>query len=158
MAEVTMSDERKDDEGVPTSKGGLFAKAAANAARGLRDQIAHQAEDLRDAGTEKIVEIVADFNAALPVLKEAGYTLRSVDMGFALPPKLVATFNVGNELPQEQLDELVRANADKKITSLTLAALGRARKLQTRISFSGLTPKGIALEIGLTPQVTVQFA
>jgi hypothetical protein len=153
-----MSDDAKDNESAPTSRGGLFAKAAGNAARGLRDQIANQTEGLRDAGTEKIVEIVADFNAALPVLKEAGYTLRSVELGFALPPKLVATFNVGNELPQEQLEELVRANADKKITSLTLAALSRARKLQARISFSGLTPKGISLEIGLSPQVSVQFA
>jgi hypothetical protein len=136
------------------SKTSLLGKAA----RGLREHISHQADDLREAGADKLAEVVADFNAALPVLKEAGYTLRAVDVSFALPPKLVATFNVGSELAEEQMAELIRLNADKKITSLTLAALSRARKLQARIGFVGLAPKGIALEIGLTPQVTVQFA
>jgi hypothetical protein len=137
-------------------RGGLFSRATA-AASGLKDQVANKVSDLKDAGIDVALDLVADFNAMLPVLREAGYALRAVDIAVAVPPKLVATFSVGADLEEEKVEALLAANEGKKVTVLALRSLVRARKLQAKIGIAGLQPKGIQLELGLSPQVVVQF-
>ncbi len=163
-----MADDQKSaqptlDEPVPaaaepdtTPKLGLLGRATA-AASGLKEQVATKVSDLKDSGVDLGLDLVADFNAMLPVLREAGYSLSAVDIAMAVPPKLVATFSVGAQIDPGKLEELLAASEGKKLTSVALRLLARARWLQSKIGIAGLQPKGIQLELGISPQVVVQF-
>ncbi len=114
--------------------------------------------ELKDASLGKVVETLDDFNAALPVVREAGYTLSSVDIGIGLPPKVSASFLASDDVSPENVERLLVEHADKKFTTLLVRALYQAWQLQRKIKVVGLQPKGLSVEIGLIPVVTVKFA
>jgi hypothetical protein len=113
--------------------------------------------ELKDAGLRKVVEMLDDFNAALPIVREAGYTLSSVDVGIGLPPKVSASFVASAEVSPENVERVLAEHADKKFTMLLVRALYQAWLVQRKIAVAGLKPKGLSVEIGLIPVVTVKF-
>ena len=137
----------------PSGVGSLLQRAKA-----ARDQVAAKAGELKDAGFAKMVETLDDFNAALPVLREAGYTLASVDIGIGIPPKMSASFSASDDVSAENVERLIAAHAEKKFTVLLMKSLYRAWQVQMKIKIAGLKPKGITVEIDLVPSVTVKFA
>src|SRR4051812_41067254 len=72
--------------------GELKTRTAAKAAD-FKDQAAERASDAMDAGIEKLGGLLDDFNIALPVLREAGFSLKEVEVELGLPPKVIANFN-----------------------------------------------------------------
>jgi hypothetical protein len=141
----------------------VAAKAAGMAAD-LTDQasakaaaLSEQVTKLRDASASKAMEAIEGFNAALPVVREAGYDLAEVSVELGLPPKVVAAFTVANEVSAAQFEQLIETHADRRFTILLLNALREAWKLQSRIKIIGLTPRGMSVEIGFTPGVTIKF-
>jgi hypothetical protein len=133
-------------------------ETATGAAGELRDQVALKASELRDAGLDKLTETLNDFNAALPVLREAGYTLSGVEIGIGLPPKVVAGFVVSDEVELEHIARIIDEHADKKFTVLLMKTMHQAWQLQARIKFiGGLKPRGLSVELGLVPSVAIQF-
>jgi hypothetical protein len=144
--------------------GNQVASRAADLATDLHEQAAskaaalsEQATKLRDAGTNKVVEAIDGFNAALPIVREAGYDLSEVTVELGLPPRLVASFTVANEVSVEQFEELIANHAERKFAILLLKALREAWKIQSRIHIIGMTPRGMSVELGLTPSVTIKF-
>lgn len=140
------------------------ASKAADMAADLTDQatakvaaLSEQAAKLRDASTSKAMEAVEGFNVALPVVREAGYDLAEVSVELGLPPRVVAAFTVSHEVSVEQFEQLIAAHSDRKFTILLLNSLREAWKLQSRIKIVGLTPRGMSVELGLTPSVTIKF-
>jgi hypothetical protein len=113
--------------------------------------------DLKDAGLRMVMETLDDFNAALPIVREAGYTLNGVDVGIGLPPKVSASFLASEEVSQENVERVLAEHAEKKFTMLLVRALYQAWLLQQKIAVVGLKPKGLSVEIGLIPIVTVKF-
>lgn len=132
--------------------------AAANKAGELRSHVAAKAGELRDATYAKLGETLDDFNAALPVVRAAGYTLSDVTIAVGLPPTVTATFDASSDISAEHVEQLLAAHADKKLTVLLVRALFQAWQLQRRIDIAGLRPKGLSVELGLVPAVTVKFA
>ena len=117
-----------------------------------------KANDLKDASLAKLAETLDDFNAALPVIREAGYLLSSVDIGVGLPPKVSATFIASADVSAENVERLLVEHADKKLTLLLVKALFQAWQLQTKIKIVGLQARGLSVDIGLIPIVSVKFA
>src|SRR6516165_1425899 len=56
---------------------------------------------LSDADTSKVHEVIAAFNAGLPLLKEAGCSPTRADVDLGLSPKITAHFN-SNDVSQEK--------------------------------------------------------
>lgn len=125
---------------------------------GLKDLLAGKIADVKDAALSGIGEMVADLNAHLPALREAGYTLSEVSVQLGLPPKLVATFAAQSDITEERIEAVIEEHKEAKVTSALLRALYGANKLQNAIQIAGMKPRGIALEIGITPGVEVKFA
>ena len=109
----------------------------------MKDQAADKAAELRDAGLAKVAAMLEEFNAALPAIKEAGYTLASVDIAIGLPPKISAGFDVSGEVSEERFEQLVAENADRKVTAMLMKSLHQAWQTQSRIAIAGLKPTGI---------------
>ena len=118
----------------------------------------NKANDLKDAGLARLAETLDDFNAALPVIREAGYTLSSVDIGVGLPPKVSATFLASSDVSAENVERLLLEHADKRLTLLLVKALFQAWQLQAKIKIAGLQARGLSVDIGLIPSVSVKFA
>jgi len=103
-------------------------------------------------------DLVDDFNAHLPALREAGYTVSEVAVELGLMPKMIATFSSAPDISQERIDAVVEEHKEAKMTVALLRALHAAYKLQSSIRIAGMAPRGIVLEIGVAPSVVVKFA
>jgi hypothetical protein len=123
-----------------------------------KDLLASGASDLRDAGIGRMREALDEFNATLPALREAGYTLTDVSVAVGIPPKIVASFGTSDAVTEESTARVIEENQDHKLVVFLVRALFQAWKLQMGINLAGMKPRGIAVEIGLTPRVTVKFA
>ena len=123
-----------------------------------KDLLASGAANLRDAGVGRIRETLDEFNATLPALREAGYTLTDVSVTVGLPPKIVASFGTSDAVTEESTARVIDENQDHKLVVFLVRTLFQAWKLQMSVNLAGLKPRGIAVEIGLTPRVTVKFA
>jgi hypothetical protein len=56
-------------------------------ASGVKDQLADVTTDLKEMSIAKLEEALADFNAALPLLRDAGYVLDGVSVKLGLVPR-----------------------------------------------------------------------
>jgi len=140
------------------SRAGELKSQVTARAGDLKDQVAAKAGELRDATLAKLAETLDDFNAALPVIREAGYTLSDVSIAVGLPPTVTATFDASSDISREHVEALIAAHAERKFTLLLMRSLYQAWQLQQRINIAGLKPKGLSVELGLIPNVTVKFA
>ena len=144
-----------------SSVSGLASRASevANTAAGdLKGQVAAKASELKDASVAKLVETLGDFNSALPVIREAGYTLSSVEIGIGLPPKVTASFAVLTNVSTETVERLLVEHAERTFTVLLLKSLHQAWQIHNQVKIVGLQPEGLSVEIGLIPVVTIKFA
>jgi hypothetical protein len=116
------------------------------------------ATDLREASAAKVRETLVDFNTAVPVLRAMGYALSDVEITLGMPPSLKATFQVSHEATDEAVSQALEQNADRRLIAFLIRALSQARKVQTSIEVAGMKPRGITVEIGLTPGVSIKFA
>lgn len=130
----------------------LKAKAA-----DVKEQLAEQASEMTDLGLTKLNETMAEFNASLPVLREAGYVIDGVTIKLGMPPKIVANFSGGGSVPGERIDALLAEHAERKLTTLLVKSVYHATKLQSLVNVKGLRPTGVSIEIGLIPLVAVKF-
>jgi hypothetical protein len=126
-------------------------------AAGLRERAGTLSAGVADATIERAKVALADFNAALPILKLAGYTVSEVGVELGIPPKIVASFANAEAVPDEQVEEMLKQHEDAPFASVLVRALMGARKLQNAVKVGGLRPKGLALNIGLSPSVVVRF-
>ena len=134
------------------------AQSVTSVASDASDSMKKVASDAKDASLEKLRQTIEDFNAALPLIREAGYAVGEVNIGVGLPPKIVATFTAAPDITEEHVNAVIEANADKKLTVLLVKSLLGAWKLQNRIAIAGMKPRGMAVELGLVPSVTIRFA
>jgi hypothetical protein len=147
-----------DVAGQASARAADLKDSVASGAADLKTAVASAASDLREASLGKIKESLADFNAAIPVLREMGYTLSDVSITLGMPPSLLATFQVDHEVGEDAVTVALEKNAEHRLTTVLIRALSQARKFQTSIQIAGMTPRGISVDIGLTPSVSVKFA
>jgi len=120
-------------------------------------ELAEQASEMSDLGMTKLNETLAEFNASLPVLREAGYVLDGVTIKLGMPPKIVANFSGGSGVSGERIEGLLVEHADRTLTTLLVKSVYHATKLQSLVNVKGLRPTGVSVEIGLVPSVAVKF-
>jgi hypothetical protein len=123
----------------------------------LKGQIAEQTAGMSEMGLAKMNESLNDFNAALPALREAGYILERVDVDLGVPPKIVADFSGGDAVPDERIEELLKEHAERGLTVLLVKSVKQATKLQSKLNIKGMKPRGLSVEVGLTPKIIVRF-
>src|SRR5262249_54610597 len=127
-------------------------------ATGVKEQITEQAAEMSEMGLAKLNETLADFNAALPALREAGYELEGVNIELGITPKSVARFSFCRPTPNEKSEALRGATAERHLTVLLVKSIHQATKLQSKLNVKGMRPGGLSVEIGLVPKVVVKFA
>jgi len=127
-------------------------------AAGVKEQLADVTTDIKEMSAAKLDEALGDLNAALPILRDAGYVLDGVTVKLGLAPQIVANFAGGAVVPEERVDALLAEHSGRKLTTLLVKAVRHATALQSKLTISGMRADGLSLEVGLVPQVTVKFS
>jgi len=127
-------------------------------ASGVKGQLADTTTELKDLAVAKLDEALADFNAALPILREAGYVLEGVHIKLGLIPQIIANFDTRATVPAERIDALLAEHAERKLTTLMVKSVYQATRLQSKLSIRGMRPSGLTVEVGLVPDITVKFS
>lgn len=139
------------------TKAGEMKESVSNKAGEMKDSALQVAADVKDAGLNKAKETIDDFNAALPVIRQAGYTVSEVDIALGIPPKISCSVNAAPDLTAERVEAVLAEHADKKFTVVLVKALFQAWKLQNGIHIVGMKPRNMGIELGLIPAVTIKF-
>jgi len=124
---------------------------------GLKGQITEHAAGVSEASLDKLNETLADFSVALPVLREAGYTLDDVEVDLGVPPKVVAKFSGSGSVPDEKVEAMLEKNAERSLAVLLVKSIQQATRLQSKLNIKGMKPRGLFVEIGFAPKIVVRF-
>jgi hypothetical protein len=127
-------------------------------AAGVKEQLADVTTDIKEMSAAKLDEALGDLNAALPILRDAGYVLDGVTVKLGLAPQIVANFAGGAVVPEERVDALLAEHSGRKLTTLLVKAVRHATALQSKLTISGMRADGLSVEVGFVPQVTVKFS
>jgi len=152
---------KKTTESVAAKAGEVTRSVSSDTLRdvasGVKDQLADVTTDIKEMSAAKLDEALADFNAALPLLRDAGYVLDGVNVKLGLTPQIVANFAGGAVLSEERVDAMLAEHSSRKLTTLLVKAVRHATTLQSKLTISGMRADGLSVEVGLVPQVTVKF-
>src|SRR4051812_9177345 len=158
----------KTAERAATTTGGIRQQAsekademrarATEAATAAKEQIRDQAAGAAEAGLSGVEALVEEFSTALPVLREAGFTVCGIQIKVGLPPRLIADFSCSGNLSETAADALAAQYEDRRLAVVLMRSLRQAQKLQSSVRLAGLQPAGLSVEIGLAPLVVIKLA
>jgi len=100
--------------------------------------------------------LMNDFNAALPHLKKAGYTLTELEVELSIPPKLIPHFYHDPNV-KLNLDQSLDALKGNSIGTALMFALSKAGDLQKELDVSGMQFSHIEVELGPIPSLKLQY-
>lgn len=123
----------------------------------VKDKTNNAKQKVNDVAIAKLEELSENFNIAIPYIKEAGFTIKEVEIEMSIPPKIKASFEITRELSdEEQAEELEKVAEDKLLRNL-LNALFKAYKIQKTVKMGSLKFKVVTIEVGFIPSVTMKF-
>ena len=83
---------KKATESVTAKAGEVTRSVSSDSLRdmaaGVKDQLADVTTDIKEMSVAKLEEVLADFNAALPLLRDAGYVLDGVNVKIGVMPQI----------------------------------------------------------------------
>ena len=115
-------------------------------------------QELFGKAKEKFDHMLAEFNAALPVLETMGLSLKDFQMGMGIIPEIQAKL-VGSleDIKEDKIDSMVEQYQDNKTLTTVLKALKMAAGIRKRIDGIPFTGIEVGLKLGLPPNVSVGF-
>ncbi|OIO74800.1 MAG: hypothetical protein AUJ57_01420 [Zetaproteobacteria bacterium CG1_02_53_45] len=100
--------------------------------------------------------LMRDFNAALPHLKTAGYTLTEMEVEVGIPPKLIPHFYHDPDV-KLNLEKSLKGLGNNRLGAALIMALAEAGSLQKQIEVADMQFNHIEVELGLIPALRLQY-
>ncbi len=115
-------------------------------------------QELFGKAKEKVDHMLAEFNAALPIMEGLGLSLKDFKMGMGIVPEIHAKL-VGNleDVQEHKLDAMVEQHQENKTLTTVLKALKMATGVRKRVEGIPFTGIEVGLKLGLPPNVSVGF-
>ena len=120
-------------------------------------EVGGEMANLKNAGMDKVKGTLKDFEESLPIITKAGFKLAELNVGVGVPPTIIACFTI-KEVSAETLQEAQTEIESKKIGKLVLGSLIGATKMKEKLELKNIVMKGIEVEIGLLPKVTLVYS
>jgi hypothetical protein len=125
---------------------------------GLKESAFSLAGGALEASAAQVDKMVTDLNATLPILKLAGFTLQDVGITLGISPSISASFGVSAVLDDEATEAVAKEHEENLLAVALIRSLARAAKAQRAIVIAGMKPKGLSIQIGLSPSVGIKFS
>ena len=123
------------------------------------DSKAEQASEFRinEAVSQKIKAVIDDFIEAAPLIEEAGFRIRDLEIELGVIPKLIPHFEKLTDTDESNRLAIVERVKDKKIILLLLKALFKADNFQKSLNMGNLEFAGIEIDITAIPAVRLVY-
>ena len=112
---------------------------------------------LKNSSIDKVKGFVDEFNKALPVIEEAGYKLRTVEIRLGIPPKLIPHFDQITELSAAEKETLMLSIKDKRYTRMLLSTLFKSSEMQQGLQIGDLPAGVIQIELTAVPNIILVY-
>lgn len=151
-----MKDFRKNlkDGLAKTSK---LIKTASEEATSKIKEGAEKLGGIGPATKDKVVEVVNDVIAVLPLLEKAGYRTNEFKIGMSFSPVIEVSFSRFLDVPEEEVEALKKEHHDKKMFNMILSMLHTANSVSGRLNADDFNFHETVVEISIPPKVSLRY-
>jgi hypothetical protein len=114
-------------------------------------------DEFKDAGTNKVKEVVDMIEASKIYITRAGYELSSLHISLGLPPQIGLSFKYQSEVSVDDKKKLLEEVEERKVLSVILKCLFKAGDFYKSAKFKEYKLGSVNISLGLTPGVNVNF-
>jgi len=127
-----------------------------NKAKDAAESATESVVSIKDAGGNKVSEMVVAFKDSLPHLKGAGYELTEFEIELGISPKLIPHFKYSARSESDIAREL-KALKGNTLGIIILTGLTKAGAIQKNIAVAGCSFTHIEIELGVIPTVKLKY-
>ena len=114
-------------------------------------------DEFKDAGANKVKEIVNNIEASKIYVTRAGYELISFNVSLGLPPQIGLSFKYQSEVSADDRNKLLEEVEEQKVLSVILKCLFKAGDFYTSAKFKEYKLGSVDISLALTPGVNINF-
>lgn len=115
-------------------------------------------EQFKSGSEEKLQEIISSLNTNTSLFSEAGYQLKGITVGLAIPPVIKIAFNCLQSIPESERQKMLDKAGESKITILILKSLFKASDFSDTIKIGEIKLSTIEITLGLIPGISITLA
>ncbi len=150
----------------------LFEKAkeaAVNAVSGVTEQIISFKdnylgdeqneinEELKDAESGKIKEIVESINESMSLITSSGYEFKGIGVSLGLVPSITLSFHYIRDITDDERNAILEQAKDKKTVKIILKMLFKAGDFYRSIKLGDYALDAVNMSLGLSLGMSLTF-
>ncbi len=112
---------------------------------------------INEAISNKVKTIINDFINAAPLIEEAGFRIRDLEVELSIIPKLIPHFEKLNDTDEATRISIIEQVKDKRIIRLLLKALFKADNFQQSLNMGNMEFTAIEIEITAIPAIRLLY-
>ena len=106
---------------------------------------------------EKIIEVVNDVIAVLPLLEKAGYRTNEFKIGLSVTPLIEVSFCKISTVDAQTLQQLKKDHAEKTMFNMILSMLESAYSLSEKLDAEAFNLHETIVEITVPPRLSLRY-
>ena len=110
----------------------------------------------QEVASDKILSLMDEFNAALPYLSEAGYTLHALEVELGLPPKLISHFAYATDSKLDR-DTALKNLENNRFGYNLLKVLLSAGDYKDKLQFNNMQFSHVEIELSFVPTIRLAY-
>jgi len=107
-------------------------------------------EDLKDATTTKLKEIIDNINASLDLITNSGYEFKGLGVALGLSPSISLSFHYVKEVSEDIRKEIMEKAEGKKTVKIVLKLLFKAGDFYKTVKLGDYELDGVNISLGLS--------
>ncbi|MBK6914660.1 MAG: hypothetical protein IPJ03_08040 [Ignavibacteriales bacterium] len=115
-------------------------------------------EQFKSGSEVKLQEIISSLNTNTSLFSEAGYQLKGITVGLAIPPVIKIGFNCLQSIPENERQKMLDKAGESRITVLMLKSLFKASDFSDTIKIGEIKLSAIEITLGLIPGISITLA
>ncbi len=104
-----------------------------------------------------VTQVTNDLDRAMPMINEAGYDMNAISIKSSLPPLVIATFSIKENVSYERQELILNSLEDNAIGKMALQSLIQAFELDNMLEIEAKDLKTIRLFLTIPPAVQVEY-
>ncbi len=112
---------------------------------------------MNEVVSNRIKSVINDFIESAPIIEEAGFRIRDMEIELSVIPKLIPHFEKIKSIGDEERAKIIDKVANKKVIKILLKALFKADNFQQSMNMGNLDFAGIEIEITAIPAIRLLY-
>lgn len=108
-------------------------------------------------GGDKLTELAASVNEALPIITQAGFILEQMQVTIGVPPKAILRARVVREITDQEYEALVEQVGEQVLKSVVAGTFLKAAALHRSFHIGSMQSNHIEIELSPLPAVRFLF-